>query len=99
MLTLRVFAIFLLISLVPIAGKSSIVPCGGTFEEFIEVVKQEALDRGTDQETIDGFLASVEHDPDVIRRDRSQGIFKKSFIEFSKLVMTNHRIVKGSEFE
>lgn len=99
MLTLRVFAVFLLISFVPIAGKSSIVPCGGTFEEFIEAVKQEALDRGTDQETIDGFLASVEHDPDVIRRDRSQGIFKKSFVEFSKLVMTNHRIVKGSEFE
>ncbi|MCY3725835.1 MAG: hypothetical protein OXF95_04305, partial [Rhodobacteraceae bacterium] len=66
MFTLRFFAVFLLISLVPIAGKSSIVPCGGTFDEFIETVKQEALDRGTSQETIDGFLASVEHDPDVI---------------------------------
>lgn len=98
MMTLKVFSTFLLISLVPITVKSSIVPCGGTFEEFIGAVKQEALDRGTDQETIDGFLASVEHDPDVIRRDRSQGIFKKSFIEFSKLVMTNHRIVKGNEF-
>ena len=99
MLNLRVFSLILLLSFIPLSGKASIVPCGGTFEEFVTSAKQEALNRGTSQATIDAFLATVEHDPDVIRRDRSQGIFKKPFMEFSKLVMTNHRITKGMEFE
>lgn len=99
MLNLRVFSLILLLSFIPLSGKASIVPCGGTFEEFVTSAKQEALNRGTSQDTIDAFFATVEHDPDVIRRDRSQGIFKKSFMEFSKLVMTNHRITKGMEFE
>ena len=99
MLTLRIFLIVLTFSFFPLSGTASIVPCGGTFEEFVTSAKQEALNRGTSQVTIDAFFATVEHDPDVIKRDRSQGIFKKSFMEFSKLVMTNHRIVKGMEFE
>ena len=99
MITLRLFTVFLIISFLPLSGKASIVPCGGTFEEFVVSVKQEALNRGTSQAIIDEFFSTVEHDPDVIKRDRSQGIFKKSFMEFSKLVMTEHRIVKGKEFE
>lgn len=75
------------------------VPCGGDFPTFVEGLKEEALVRGIDRSTADGFLADVTLDPDVIRRDRSQGIFRKSFIEFSKLVMAEYRIVQGAEFE
>ena len=63
------------------------VPCGGDFPTFVEGLKEEAVGRGIDRSIAEGFLADVTLDPDVIRRDRSQGIFRKSFIEFSKLGM------------
>ena len=75
------------------------VPCGGPFPNFIGDLKSEALERGYDRRTIDGFLAEASQDPDVIRRDRAQGIFRKSFIEFSKLVMQEYRIVQAAGFE
>ena len=74
------------------------VPCGGDFGIFVEELKREALAKGHSRQTLDAFFADVRHDPDVIRRDNSQGIFKKTFIEFSKLVMSEYRIIKGKEF-
>ena len=74
------------------------IPCGGSFPAFVEGLKEEALASGFEQPTVDTFFAGVDHDPDVIRRDRAQGIFRKSFIEFSKLVMAEYRIVQGAEF-
>ena len=74
------------------------VPCGGDFGAFVDELKREALAKGHSRQTLDAFFAGVRHDPDVIRRDGSQGIFKKTFIEFSKLVMSEHRIIKGQEF-
>ena len=73
-------------------------PCGGDFDAFVDEVKREALASGHSRQTLDAFFAGVRHDPEVIRRDNRQGIFKKTFIEFSKLVMSEHRIIKGKEF-
>lgn len=74
------------------------VPCGGPFPAFVDGLKAEALASGFDQPAVEEFFAGVVHDPDTIRRDRAQGIFRKSFIEFSKLVMAEYRIVQGAEF-
>ena len=74
------------------------VPCGGDFGTFVEELKREALAKGHSRQTLDAFFADVRQDPDVIRRDSNQGIFKKTFIEFSKLVMSEYRIIKGREF-
>ncbi|MDE2792347.1 MAG: peptidoglycan-binding protein [Paracoccaceae bacterium] len=75
------------------------VPCGGPFPFFVDGLKAEALASGFDQPAVEEFFAGVVHDPDTIRRDRAQGIFRKSFIEFSKLVMAEYRIVQGAKFE
>lgn len=77
---------------------SAEVPCGGDFRDFINGVKAEALANGNSRETLESFFDDVRHDPEVVRRDGQQGIFKKTFIEFSKLVMTEHRMIKGREF-
>ncbi|MCY4139814.1 MAG: lytic transglycosylase domain-containing protein, partial [Rhodobacteraceae bacterium] len=74
------------------------VPCGGPFPAFVDGLKAEALAGGFDQPAVEEFFAGVVHDPDTIRRDRAQGIFRKSFIEFSKLVMAEYRIVQGAKF-
>ena len=74
------------------------VPCGGEFAQFIDGIRKEAVANGNPQSSVDAFFASAAHDPDVIRRDRSQGIFRKSFTEFSKLVMAQYRIDMGRDF-
>ncbi|MCY3878990.1 MAG: lytic murein transglycosylase [Rhodobacteraceae bacterium] len=81
------------------AGAGAEVPCGGGFPAFVDALKAEAAADGFSAVEIDGFFATVTLDPDVIERDRNQGIFRKSFIEFSKLVMQEYRILWSAEFE
>ena len=90
-------AVFGLAIPLPVTGDEN-VPCGGPFPAFVDGLKAEALAGGFDRPAVEEFFAGVVHDPDTIRRDRAQGIFRKSFIEFSKLVMAEYRIVQGAEF-
>ncbi len=90
-------AVFGLAIPLPVSGDEN-VPCGGPFPAFVDGLKAEALAGGFDRPAVEEFFAGVVHDPDTIRRDRAQGIFRKSFIEFSKLVMAEYRIVQGAKF-
>ena len=99
----KLIATLLIAACLPLhAGASDtnevIVPCGGSFKSFMSKVMSEAKRRGHSNSTINRFFRQASHDPEVIRMDRNQGIFRKSFIEFSKLVMSDYRIVKGREF-
>ena len=78
--------------------KKPLVPCGGNFNSFIEKLKEKSYQMGYEPSVVQDFFKNVKRDPEVIKRDRSQGIFKKTFIEFSKLVMTEYRILKGKQF-
>ena len=78
---------------------SNTTACGGNFNDFVSGLKSEAVDLGHSPLDVQNFLANVRLDPDVVRRDRKQGIFRKSFIEFSKLVMAQYRISMAADFE
>ncbi len=93
-ITLLTLAIYL----IPAGLAAKTLPCGGSFEGFKQAVREEAIARGYQTSIVDSFLANAILDPDVIRRDRAQGIFKKSFIEFSQLVMADYRINQGAAF-
>ncbi len=100
---MRRLATTLFLALMPALALASdanevIVPCGGPFAQFLGKVKAEAHRRGHAPDTITRFFRTAEPDPDVLRMDRNQGIFRKPFIEFSQLVMSEYRIVKGREF-
>lgn len=69
--------------------------CGGSFDDFMGGIRAEALSRGFDAGTADAFLASVRQDPDVIRADRSQGVFQRDFIDFSRRLISQDRIDRG----
>ncbi|RPE63192.1 lytic murein transglycosylase [Pacificibacter maritimus] len=71
------------------------VPCGGTFSSFIKNAKTEALRLGHDQSTVNAFFATAQQSPAVIKADRSQGVFKKDFIDFSRAVISQNRIDNG----
>ena len=78
--------------------KITLIPCGGDFNSFIKKFKEKSYQMGYEPFVVENFFKNAKQDPEVIRRDRSQGIFKKTFIEFSKLVMTDYRISKGKQF-
>ncbi len=58
-------------------------PCGGDFNTWLDGVKQEAAAQGVSQRAIAASLAGVTPDPAVLARDRSQGVFRQSFEQFS----------------
>ncbi|WP_343080205.1 lytic murein transglycosylase [Ostreiculturibacter nitratireducens] len=83
----------LAISFLPGMGQAA--SCGGDFGGFVREMKAEAVRMGHAPSTVDAFFASVRQDPKVIRADRAQGIFKKTFAEFARAVISQNRMTNG----
>ncbi|MFZ1725881.1 MAG: lytic murein transglycosylase [Albidovulum sp.] len=85
-----VFAFALLMSPQP-----GLADCGGSFSQFVQSLKSEAVAKGHNSGQVEKFFSSVQQDQKVLKADRSQGFFKKSFIEFSQAVISKNRIQNG----
>ena len=85
-----------LLTLVLLAASPAAANCGGPFREFVAGLKAEAMAMGHPAATVDAFFASVREDPAVIRADRAQGVFRKDFIEFSRAVISQDRMTRGT---
>ncbi len=88
-------AIALALSLA-LATPALAAPCGGDFGGFIEAMKTEAMQKGLSRAEADAFFASARQDPRVIKADRSQGVFRKTFTEFSRALISQGRISNGA---
>ncbi|MEL6643084.1 MAG: lytic murein transglycosylase [Pseudomonadota bacterium] len=84
----------LLIALAPMTAQAA-VPCGGSFDEFIGRMKDEAVRQGHDRGVVERFFASAQFDPAVIRADRRQGIFQRPFTDFARRLISEGRLVNG----
>jgi lytic murein transglycosylase len=71
--------------------------CGGSFSAFVDGLKAEAMQKGFDRQSVNAFFSGVAQDPGVIRRDRSQGIFKSTFTEFAGKVISKNRMDHGAK--
>jgi lytic murein transglycosylase len=71
-------------------------PCGGNFASFIAAMKSEAIAGGLSADEADRFFASARQDAKVIKADRSQGVFRKSFSDFSGSLISRGRIQNGT---
>lgn len=71
------------------------VPCGGDFPAWVQSVKAEAMTQGIPAATTDAFFAGLTPDPRVIKADRSQGVFRKSFLDFSQSLISRDRLTRG----
>jgi lytic murein transglycosylase len=74
---------------------ASAVECGGDFGNFLSKVRAEARSRGLSQQAIDRTLANARIDPKVLSRDRAQGVFKLTFLEFSQRAISSYRLKNG----
>src|SRR5215211_7298558 len=66
------------------------------FTSWLEGVKREAATQGISQKTIASALTGLNYDPDVVSRDRKQGVFQQSFEQFSSRVVSLDRLRKGA---
>lgn len=69
--------------------------CGGNFSAFVGQLKQEASAKGHSKGSIDAFFDGVQQDQRVLRADRSQGVFKRSFTDFSRRLISQDRLRRG----
>ena len=75
----------------------SAATCGGNFKTFVTALKRDAVARGTPRQTVNAFFKSVKLDPKVIRMDRAQGVFRMTFTDFSRRVISKSRMVRGKK--
>ena len=71
------------------------VQCGGSFSNFTTKMIDAAVRKGHDRATAQRFFAGVRHDPATIKADRAQGIFQKTFTEFSRQLISQNRMDHG----
>lgn len=72
--------------------------CGDSakgFDGFIKQFKKEAAAAGVGPKGISA-LDDVQYQPNIIKKDRAQGVFSLSFIDFVKRMVSNYRITEGA---
>ncbi|MEM9106629.1 MAG: lytic murein transglycosylase, partial [Pseudomonadota bacterium] len=85
------------LTVVAFAVPAAAAQCGGNLGEFLAGVKQEAVSKGLSQQAANQALANAAIDQTVLRRDRAQGVFKQTFLEFSKRVISSNRMQHGQK--
>jgi len=86
---------FIALAATLLASPALAVPCGGSFASFTDAVRAEAIARGHNAGTVSTFLSTAQKSNAVLQADRGQGFFRKSFIEFSRAVISGNRMDNG----
>lgn len=67
-------------------------PCGGDFGEFLSQMKAEAIAAGVPADAAASFFKGAQQDPKVLKADRNQGVFRKTFLDFSQSLISKGRL-------
>lgn len=71
--------------------------CGGDLSTFLQGVKAEAVAAGASAAAADKALAGAQIDQKVLSRDRAQGVFKQTFLDFSQRTVSKARLDIGAK--
>lgn len=77
------------------AAPATAQQCGGDFEQWRQGVSAEATAAGVG-EAGHAALAAAMPDEKVLARDRAQGVFTQTFIQFSKRMISDYRLKQGA---
>jgi lytic murein transglycosylase len=75
-----------------LASPASAAPCGGDFGDFLQAMEAEAVAAGTPVDKAAEFFAGARMDEKVLKADRSQGVFRKTFLDFSQSLISKQRL-------
>ncbi|MBX3576805.1 MAG: lytic murein transglycosylase [Rhizobiaceae bacterium] len=68
--------------------------CGGDFAQWKAGVRADAQAAGVGEKGLDA-LAGAKIDQEVLKRDRAQGVFSQTFIEFAGRMISSYRLTTG----
>ncbi|MDI7863764.1 lytic murein transglycosylase [Rhizobiaceae bacterium n13] len=80
-----------------LASSAAAQSCGGDLATFLEGVKAEAVAAGVSPDAADRTLSGARIDQKVLSRDRAQGVFKQTFLEFSQRTVSQARLDIGRQ--
>ena len=87
-----------ILTVVPaLAQEQPKAPCGGDLGAFLDGVRADAMASGIPADAIDRALAGAQIDKKVLSRDRGQGVFRQTFLEFSKRTVSQARLDIGRQ--
>lgn len=92
------FATIALVCVLAIGGPSfhaAAAECDGDLKTFLEGVAAEARTAGSSEDAIARVLGNARIDNKVLAMDRAQGVFKQTFLEFSKRTVSQARLDIG----
>lgn len=78
-----------------LASPAAAAPCGGPLSGFIDAMVAEAVTAGLPETAARAYLDGAQIDERVLARDRSQGVFRMNFIEFSRRLISQNRLDTG----
>lgn len=73
------------------------VPCGGDWNTWMNGVAAEAAAAGVPQSGIDTVRAVARPSSRVLKQDRSQGVFRQSFLKFSGRAVSQNRLDRARQ--
>ncbi|MDO6591009.1 lytic murein transglycosylase [Loktanella sp. D2R18] len=85
----------LAIALSLMASTATAQTCGGPIENFIAEIKSETIANGVTAANADSFFQGAQIEQSVLNADRSQGVFQKDFVSFSRSLISQNRIDNG----
>lgn len=81
-----------------LAAPALAAPCGGDFGDFLDSMAAEARAAGQPDDAIARFFDGARIDKAVLKADRSQGVFRKTFLDFSQSLISKSRIQNGAAY-
>ncbi len=78
------------------AAPLAAAPCGGRFPAFVDGLAAEAVAAGHPKASVKRFFGGIRQDPKVLAADRRQGVFRKTFTEFARALISRDRIERGA---
>jgi len=70
-------------------------PSPAGFGKWLQGFKQQAIAEGISPQTVAAALNGVTYDPRTIAKDRAQGVFAQTFLQFSGRMVSNNRMQAG----
>jgi lytic murein transglycosylase len=80
----------------PAAAQQQACRAGVSFGSWLDGFKRKATAQGISQSTIQAALGNVSFDPSVVSKDRGQGVFSQSFLQFSDRMVAPYRLQQGA---
>ena len=90
---MRSYTLAVLLALAAAPGAAQ--ECGGDFGGWLNRLKAGAVSAGHAPAQVEAFFRTARPDPRVLKADRSQSVFRKTFLDFSKALISQGRISGG----